>query len=307
MTCNNKQLSYKEYEAIIIGKVQEVMQEDRFKNFLLSPDTLLAFRQEVLGCEPYSFNNRIILALFGARAVAGFKTWKSLGYYVRKGSKGLPIYKPLIVKPETGSEDVETEAQNGRLIGFRAIKVFDISQVEPAKGEKNEDRQKKVKCFFSRVESAATFCLELQGGNASLLDGLVSWVQKSVPVEFKDLQSGAKGMTNGQRIVVKAGMSSAQSVKTLLHENAHVRFGHVNSKLSKQAREVQAESAAFVAAHKLGLDTGAYTFDYLAAWGNDIINGKAGLDEFKELVQTAIEEGNAMVSEYQQTMMNSAA
>jgi len=97
-------------------------------------------------------------------------------------------------------------------------------------------------------------------------------------------------------------MSPAQTVKTLLHELAHCRLGHMTSPLSRDAQEVQAESAAFVAANCRGLDTGSYTFDYLANWGMEILNpdngAKDGAAQFRQVIEAAISMGNGMAEEF---------
>jgi|GEM_PF-6759769 len=306
---HSKRISVKEYSELITQKVREVIEQDRFKAFLLSPDTIHAFRDEVLGLEPYSFNNRMILGLFGARAVAGFKAWQTLGYFVRKGGKGIPIYRPVIVnkEPEANDDQAKTplhgeeesaDKPGKTLVGFDVTHVFDISQVEEKDGPGNEKRRQKVKDFFTRMEAGNNFCRELTGGPLYIAQELQSWVETEYIVRFEDIAGGSKGFTNGKEIVVRQGMSPAQTIKTLLHEHAHCRLGHHGSDLSATAREIQAESAAFVAAHALGLDTGSYSFDYLAAWGVEVLKADNGVAEFRSIIETAIEQGNNMAQEF---------
>lgn len=294
----NKKVSIKEQTEIITEKVREALQSDRFKDLLKCPDMLLAFRKEVLGQEPYSFNNRLTLGLFGARAVAGFRTWLTLGYHVKKGSNGIPIFRPVIVN-KRDEENNNTDEQP-RIVGFNVVHVFDIAQVEESTGTESEEKRRKIVEFFAGREKQKHFCQELRGGDPNLTDKLVAWAGLSVPVEFKTGLIRGKGFTDGKRIVIKQGMAAAQTMKTLLHELAHIRLGHIGShEPTRDAQEVQAESAAYIASYLLGIDTGAYSFDYLASWGNAILEQQNGLEEFQQVVAKALTEGQAMAEEYE--------
>lgn len=68
-----------------------------------------------------------------------------------------------------------------------------------------------------------------------------------------------------KRIALRAGMSSLQTLKTLIHEIAHSLL-HNDDKFSTRDAEVQAESIAYVVCSSLGLDTSEYSFEYVASW-----------------------------------------
>ena len=61
-----------------------------------------------------------------ASRVAGFRTWKKLGWYVIAGSKGIAIFAPMTFK-EKGAAADGTEQESTR-VWFRVVYVFDISQ-----------------------------------------------------------------------------------------------------------------------------------------------------------------------------------
>ena len=75
----------------------------------------------------YSPNNiwLILLARPDASHVAGFHKWKSMGRWVRKGEKGIPIFAPLIHK-----EIDENDREQRSLFGFKIVHVFDVQQTE---------------------------------------------------------------------------------------------------------------------------------------------------------------------------------
>lgn len=72
-----------------------------------------------------------------------------------------------------------------------------------------------------------------------------------------------------------------QRIKTLLHEYAHaLDFKmHPEPDVSRNRRELIAESVAFVVAMRLGLDTSSYSMSYIKSWLKDA-------DELKIIADT---------------------
>lgn len=94
-----------------------------------------------------------------------------------------------------------------------------------------------------------------------------------IPVDFENISSGAKGYYSygEQRIVIQENLSSAQAVKTAIHECAHALLHDPDKKLptantSRSDKEVQAESVAYIVASRYGIDTSDYSFPYIASW-----------------------------------------
>src|ERR1017187_10245801 len=83
----------------------------------------------------YSFGNIMLIARQkpDATNVAGYRTWTSLGRFVRRGEKGIFILAPMVgnkrKKNENQAENAEqtTDAKETRpaLYGFRGVYVFD--------------------------------------------------------------------------------------------------------------------------------------------------------------------------------------
>jgi hypothetical protein len=79
----------------------------------------------------YSFGNIMLIARQkpDASHVAGFRTWNSLGRFVRRGEKGIFILAPMVSnsrKNNASEEQAEDAKENQpRLYGFRAVYVFD--------------------------------------------------------------------------------------------------------------------------------------------------------------------------------------
>ncbi len=197
----------------------------------------------------YSFHNQMLIALQypAATRVAGFSTWKQFGRHVKKGEKGIRILAPIIVKGKEGEDKLLHAAA---LVGFKVVTVFDIAQTEgkelpelshPLKGEAPKGAFEAVKL---------------------LVEG------KGYTVSFDKLDDGVYGYVNNKKqIVLKEGEEPAQHFDTLCHEMAHALLGHVeNKELSRDEKELEAETTAWIVCKNLGLVTNGSSFAYLAAW-----------------------------------------
>ena len=88
------------------------------------------------GLSRYSLSNQLLIALACPQAtfVAGFRAWLELGYCVRKGERAIRIMAPMPVKdrePDGPDQHVVEREQHARVF-FRAVSVFDASQVTPS-------------------------------------------------------------------------------------------------------------------------------------------------------------------------------
>ncbi len=69
-----------------------------------------------------------------------------------------------------------------------------------------------------------------------------------------------------KEIAVRPDVSSAQAVKTLIHELGHALLHAEGPVSSRETAEVEVESVAYVVCDALGLDTSDYSFAYVARW-----------------------------------------
>lgn len=95
-----------------------------------------------------------------------------------------------------------------------------------------------------------------------------------------------------------------QNVKTLIHEMAHQKLHAVENmdkdlKLSRSAKEVEAESIAYVICQHYGIDTADYSFAYLAGWSadKDTPELKASLDRIRKASNEMINEIDGYIAE----------
>jgi hypothetical protein len=81
-----------------------------------------------------------------------------------------------------------------------------------------------------------------------------------------------RGSENGycdfssKQIAVRPDVGSGQAVKTLIHELGHALLHGEEFPKSKEIAEVEVESVAFIVCDAIGLDSGGYSFTYVARW-----------------------------------------
>ena len=98
-------------------------------------------------------------------------------------------------------------------------------------------------------------------------------------------------------------MSQVQTIKTLIHEMAHQKLHAIDPKdlppeeprLTRNAKEVEAESVAYTVAQHYSIETSDYSFAYIAGWSKDKDTPelKASLDRIRKAADemiTAIDE-----------------
>ena len=205
----------------------------------------------------YSFTNCMLIFCQkpDATRVAGFHTWKSLGRYVKKGEHGLVITAPMIHKKRAKSEGkvVSIDAESETYVTFRPVYVFDQSQTE---GDPLPD------LHTTRVEGDATIYLERLTKHVT---------DSGIALEFGDPTMGADGRSYGGKIVIKTGMTEAETLSVLVHEVAHERLhrGDRRKNTTKTVRETEAEAVAHVVCSSLGFATNGASETYIGLYEGD--------------------------------------
>ena len=220
----------------------------------------------------YSFGNALLILLQcpAASQVAGYNTWKKLGRQVKHHEKGIKILAPCPYQkrveqerkdPATGLTLYGPDGKPLRETSyvsatyFKVVTVFDVSQTEGRE--------------LPRIGVS-----ELAGEVSDFPMVYARLAELSpLPVEQGPVPGTAKGYTSfiEGRIVLRPGMSQAQTIKTLVHEIAHAML-HDPSQVSdneprqRREKEVEAESVAYVVCQHFGIDTSDYSFGYVAGW-----------------------------------------
>ena len=255
--------------------VKEIYASDRYAEYMAAMSKF----------HHYSFGN-IVLILFQcpkASSIAGIKTWNELGRHVNKGEHGIQILAPCPYQREVLKE--KKDPATGQVLygpdgqplkdksyveanRYRVVTVFDISQT-------------------SGKELPSIKPTELTGD----VDDFEAIYQRlsalsPLPIIYDALPGQARGQTNflEEKIILRPGMSQLQTIKTLVHEITHAMLHDPDHRppgilLDRRAKEVEAESVAYVVCQHFGLDTADYSLNYVAGWsrGKELAELKASL------------------------------
>lgn len=266
--------------------VQDVFGSDDYKRFL-----------NVMAKMPsYSINNLILIAMQTngkASMCQSFTGWKQMGRYVKQGEKGIKILAPT---PYTIQKEIDKLDLSGKPIldadgepvkekkditfnAFKVVSTFDVSQTDgkeiPSMG---------VNELVGNIE-----------GYSSIMKALEAVCP--VPISFENIEGDAKGYYHRaeNRIAIQDGMSEVQTVKTTIHEMVHQKLhaaiaADIVERQSRNSKEVEAESVAYVICQHYGINTSDYSFGYVAGWseGKEIPELKASLNTIREAASEMI-------------------
>ena len=249
--------------------VKAVFESDRYKEYLACMSKF----------HSYSLNNCLLIAAQypTATAVAGYRSWQqNFGRQVRKGEKGIKILAPCKYKVETDEKDENGDPKMMELTGFRVVSVFALEQTEGK---------------------------ELPSIGVDELTGDVKDYQRI----FNALVSISPAPVGFERIAIKSGMSQAQTIKTLLHEVSHATYhtreaADPDHPIDRRHKETEAESIAFCVGSALSIvDSGDYTFPYLASWAS----GK-DTKELKDSLERIRSASDEMITAIDQSLQKQA-
>jgi antirestriction protein ArdC len=214
-------------------------------------ETLTGYLKAIGRFHRYSLHNVLLIASQKPEAsyVAGFRTWNQLGRFVKKGEKGILILAPIVRRKAENEE--EREEASASVAGFRAAYVFDVSQTDGKE--------------FPQIGI-------VQGDPGQNRDRLRSFADaQGISIEYSSEIAPARGTSSGGRITLLPGQSPAEEFSTLAHELAHelLHRGDRRGTTSRRIRETEAEAAAFVVCHAIGLETGSAACDYIQLWNGD--------------------------------------
>lgn len=274
------------FEQIEQG-VKDVYSSDNFKNYL---KFLSKFHQ-------YSFNNTmLILGQYpSASLIAGYNSWKNnFNRQVNKEEHAIKILAPyqIKIKLEKDQENNEEPTQEEvKVTRFHLVNVFDISQ--------------------TTGDPIPEFVTDLKGTSHDA-DALIEAIQDVATIEIQfieqkndvSLQNGAKGYYSPveDKIVVNSNLDTIQKAKTLVHEYAHSIL-HKQTNKSREQKEIEAESLAFVICNHFNIDTSDYSFGYIAAYANQnydklrdvLVNIQANAHELIEKVEPEFNKYRAII------------
>ncbi|MBR4199980.1 MAG: hypothetical protein IKQ91_01720 [Oscillospiraceae bacterium] len=264
--------------------IHDFMQSGKYQEYLR---TMSKFHN-------YSFRNCVLIAMQkpDATYVAGYSAWKEkFDRQVGRGEKAIRILAPAPyeVSVEREKKDAHgrtvygadgkpvTETVKEKRLSFRSASVFDVSQTDG----------KPLPQIAAELDgSVEDYELMLQAIRDT----------SDAPVTIEKFSGSAKGYYDraDHSIHIQEGMGEMQTVKTALHERAHSILHNDNAEgaaeKTRETKECEAESVAFVVCDHFGLDTGDYSFPYLASWssGMDLPEIHASLETIQKTADDMI-------------------
>lgn len=212
----------------------------------------------------YSLGNVILIAMQkpGATHVAGYHAWQDkFNRQVMKGEHGIAILAPCAYKSKDDEEDARQEH-----IYYKTVYVFDISQTTGDPLPDPPDWKSPA-----RQEELQSRMMNFANANGIL-------------VEVKELDGETQGTCEFKHIT----LSPRAGTKTLIHELAHALLDHSQAiQLTRETREIQAESIAYVVSKHFGMECNAP--NYLALWDADSAKIKDNLNVISKTARAIIE------------------
>jgi DNA primase len=214
------------------------------------------------------FTNVLLVAAQRPRAtfVAGYQAWQAQGRHVRNGEPGIQVF-------------AEPSAPSGRPRPSRA------AGTGTPDGDRNRDREERFTYVWDVAQTeghprADPAALPTAAGAPPGLWDALTWLARR---EGFAVERGASdpgpGLTNWstRRIRIRPGLDPSEEAQALIHELGHVlAHGHRphqqgdTTAACRGTQKIEADSAAFIVATHLGMDTSGYSWPYVASWaGSD--------------------------------------
>jgi hypothetical protein len=241
----------------------------------------------------YSFNNQILIFIQrkNASRVAGRITWfRQFGRKIKSGERAILIYAPIMVKNKyedvPAGEDPTAGIMKSKVMRFRLVPVFDISQTEPIPGREKEIPEEiqwyddtpldeRMQVIFDAVKQYAT--------------------ENNIKVDIKaeDELGGARGVSKGGTIELVS-----ENLSTLIHEVAHemLHWKDRENSPERKIKELQAEGVANFVLSEYGIPA-PHTEKYLALWQIDPEHITSNFNIIKDTSKTLIEYINNYVEQ----------
>jgi hypothetical protein len=209
------------------------------------PEVLSECLKAMARFHTYSFGNVLLISTQRPTAtqVAGWRGWNELGRRIKQGEKGILIFAPILAEPKKpantdGESTSEATEPQQELLGFRQVRVFDVSQTEGEPVPAND--------HFSDLELAEVLT-KLTGFTGS----------QGFKIEYSDTIAPARGTSYYGQIRLVPDMEAEETVFVLIRELA-LQMLYETQRRSFVTRDVllrEAKAVAFVVCNALDLET----------------------------------------------------
>ena len=179
--------------------------------------------------DSWSLGNRIFMRSQGTNDARGFRQWQQVNRKVKKGTKAIHIFSPIMKKITETDQKTGEELQKTIIIGFSPLPVFRYEDTEGDPLKKYDYAPRTYPPFFDVAEKLG------------------------IEVTYKPLRSNYYGLYNS--ISDNITLCSDSAI-TYYHELAHALDNRLNPdfyKLGKERKEIVAEFAGIILCQLSGI------------------------------------------------------
>jgi antirestriction protein ArdC len=239
----------------------------------------------------YSLCNQLLIFAQrpDATRVQGYRAWNTAGYQVRKGEKGIAIYAPMLFASKRDTA-LESDTDTAPRLGYRVAYVLDVAQVDPLPGTEVAP----VPATAAAAASAVTGTTDAHRALEALKAFLVG---HNVELEYKALQPGLLGYTDGRRITCGLGQAPHVEFSTLAHETTHVLLHFPADRATRPdltTRETEAEAVTWLLSAQFGIEGTEASIDYIRAYRGTPDTLDSSLERIRATAQRLSIELNAI-------------
>mgnify|MGYP001330984454 CR=1 FL=1 len=230
----------------------------------------------------YSIHNSMLIMMQCPQAtqVAGFHAWRKLGRTVKRGERGIAILAPITMKKQSDDDPDERTAET--VTRFRTVYVFDVSQTE------GDDLPEAPVLTGDACDEDLALALTLFAD------------EQGIAIKSEKINGNAMGLSKGGMIILDEELEGADRFAVMVHEIGHELLKHRErrNELDKQAREIEAESVAFVVCEHFSVPCTAPA--YLALHNADSKEIIARLSHIVGVIQQIITGVESHLTEFRQ-------
>jgi hypothetical protein len=209
------------------------------------PEVLSECLKAMARFHAYSFGNVLLISTQRPTAtqVAGWRGWNELGRRIKQDEKGILIFAPILSEPRQPANPEaegasEPAAPQQELLGFRQVRVWDVSQTEGEPVPAND--------LFSDLDIS------------EMLGKLIEFSgSQEFKIEYSDKIAPARGTSYYGQIRLMPDMEEEETVSVMVRELA-LQMLYGMQRRSFVTRDVllrEAKAVAFVVSHALNLET----------------------------------------------------
>jgi len=214
----------------------------------------LVAHYRISGLYGYSMLNSILIKMQNGTIAQSFNGWKKLNRCVNAGEKShINIFLPMFRK-----EKQLDGTDESKLVGFKLAPIFNIDQTSGEELAYDHNSTETLDIPYAKVAKVMT---ELTGIDV-----------------VEEFTGEARGWTDGSKLVVSSMSNATDKCKTVIHEAIHslLHIGKNSENLSRDTKEVEAESTTYLVLAYLGMD-----FDlsktYVNSWQAGIADARTDL------------------------------